>query len=258
MHRPFGSRLSIDQPSLAGSRPKVPRRQATSRNSPALSVLFAIVLAAAPAAATVTIAVDRPLDGDTVVSPVEVRAEATTDAPGAHVTGWQVFADGVTAYGTGGPTSAMAARLPLENGSHEIVVTAQDSSGDSATATLTIVIGVCAGFTVTLESPAGGSETTPVHFAATAASCHRITGFALYADDREIFQQRGARSLDTNLEVPAGTHTIFARAWDTTGAYANSSAVPVEVAPKAPVQPPASRKPPAAQAQPNQAPPPPR
>ncbi len=258
MHRPFGSRLSIDEPSIAGSRPTYPCQQPTSRNAPALCVLFALVLAAAPAAATVTIAVDRPLDGDTVVSPVEVRAEATTDAPGAHVTSWQVFTDGVTAYGTGGPAGAMAARLALENGSHEIVVTAQDSSGDSATATFTIVIGVCAGFTVTLDSPAGGSETSPVHFAANAASCHRITAFALYADDREIFQQRGARSVDTTLEVPAGTHTIFARAWDTTGSYANSSAVPVEVAPKAPAQPPAARKPPEAQAQPNQAKPPPR
>jgi hypothetical protein len=188
------------------------------------------------------------LDGDTVVSPIEVRAEAATDAPGAHVTGWQIFTDGVTAYGTAGPAAGIATRLTLDNGTHEIVVTAQDSSGDSATATLTVVVGVCAGFTVTLDSPAGGSETSPVHFAASAASCHRIAGFALYADDREIFQQRGARSIDTSIEVPAGSHMIFARAWDSTGAYVNSTAVSVEVAPKAPVQPPAARKPPAAQA----------
>jgi hypothetical protein len=220
-----------------------------------LAAAAAVVAAAAPAAATVTLTVDRPLDGDTVVSPVEVRAEATTDAAGAHVTGWQVFADGVTAYGTAGPASSMATRLTLDNGSHEIVVTAQDSSGDSATATFTIAIGVCSGFTVTLDSPAGGSETAPVHFAASAASCHRITGFALYSDDREIFQQRGGRSVDTTIDVPAGNHTIFARAWDTTGAYANSSAVPVEVAPKPAPQPAPARKPPAAQAPATQTPP---
>lgn len=210
-----------------------------------------------PAGATVTLTVERPLDGDILVSPIDVRAEAATDASGARITGWQVFADGVTAYGTAGASASMAARINLDDGAHEIVVTAQDSTGDSATATLEVVIGVCSGFRVTLDAPGGGSETSPVHFAASAASCHRIIGFALYADDREIYAQRGARSVETTLELPAGYHTIFARAWDSTGAYANSSAVPIDVTVPPPPKPPARKPqtPPNGQPAPAQPPP---
>jgi hypothetical protein len=233
-------------------------RTSCNRHRLPFAILVAAGLAAVPAAATVTVTVGRPLDGDTLVSPISVQAEATTDADNAQVISWQVFSDGVTAYGTG-PAPGMAARLNLDKGSHEIVVTAQDSTGDSTSVTLTIVIGTCAGFTVSLDSPAGGSETSPVHFAASASSCHRITGFAFYSDDHEIFNQRGSRSVDTTIELPAGNHTIYARAWDSTGAYVNSSAVPVDVAPPptppTPVKPPPAARTPQAPPAQSQAPP---
>jgi hypothetical protein len=224
-----------------------------------LSVLLTCLLAS-PAAATISLTLDRPLDGDVLVSPVTISAEASTDAPGAQLTNWQVFVDGVTAYGTSGPAGTMTTRLTLGDGAHSIIVTAQDSTGDSATATVTLTIGVCSGFTVSLDSPGGGTETSPVHFAATAASCHRVIGFAIFADDRTIFEQRGLRSVDTSIELQAGTHNIEVRAWDSTGAIAKSTPISIEVEPKPPAKPPAAKTPPAsppAKTQPVPAAPPP-
>jgi hypothetical protein len=206
------------------------------------AVAITALLGSAPAAATITLTIARPLDADVLVSPVTVLAEASTDAPGAQLTGWQVFADGVTAYGTAGPAPSVATKLTLSDGAHVIVITVQDSTGDTATATVSLTIGVCSGFTVSLDSPAGGSEPSPVHFVASAASCHRMVAFALFSDDRQIYEQRGSRSVDTTIDLPAGTHTIAARAWDSTGAYATSTVVSVEVEAK-PVKPPASKAP---------------
>jgi hypothetical protein len=209
------------------------------RSSRQLGIAFLLALglaacAAAPAFAAVIVTVDRPFDGDTLVSPIGVVAEATTDASSAQVTGWQIYLDGVSVYGTPGPASVLNTRLNIANGDHELIVFAWDSTGDYASASLSLTVGNCSGFIVNLDSPAGGSEPTPVHFSASAASCHRITAFALYADNRRIYQQSGPRSVDTSVDLPAGNHTVQARAWDSTGASAASSAIVIDVEAPAP------------------------
>jgi hypothetical protein len=236
----------------------MPRQSRCSRAA-ALAALATLALAlagAVPALATVTVTIGRPLDGDILASPIDVVAAAASSAPGAQVTGWHVYIDGVSAYGTAGPTGALSTRISMDNGEHELIVVAWDSTGDYASATLTLTVGICSGFTVTMDSPAGGTEPSPVHFAANAASCHRITGFVLYADSRSIFEQAGSRSVETSVELPAGNHTVFARAWDSTGASASSSTVAIEVEAKA-IAPPPSHQPPApsAAAPPAQPPP---
>ncbi len=236
-----------------GKEPFMPR--AASRLLLRLAATLALALpAGAPAWAAVTVTIGRPLDGDILASPVGITAQATTDAAGAEVTGWHVYVDGVSAYGTAGPAAAINPHVALANGPHEVVVFAWDSTGDNASATVNVTVGTCSGFTVSLDAPAGGTETAPVHFSASAASCHRITGLAVYADGVRLFAQSGPRSLDTDVDLPAGSHTVMARAWDSTGATASSGNVALEVeapAPAAPARPapspaPGQRKPPAA------------
>jgi hypothetical protein len=208
-------------------------------------------VAAAPAAATVTIAVDRPLEGDVLASPIAVAASATASAGNARVTAWQVYVDGVLAYGTG-PAPAISASVAMDDGDHELIVRAWDSTGDYSSASLTVTIGICSGFTVDLQSPAAGSVSSPVEFAAVASSCHRVTGFAVYVDGSRVYQQPGPRSLDAQIDLPAGHHTVFVRATDSTRATASSDAVPIDVEARPPAPPP--RQP----APPRQPPPPPR
>ncbi|MBV8203017.1 MAG: hypothetical protein JOZ15_20565 [Acidobacteria bacterium] len=223
---------------------------------------------AAPARATVAITIERPLDGDIVASPVTVAASATTDAANARITTWHVYVDGVLAYGTGGPSPAVSASIAMDDGAREVIVRAWDSTGAYESASLTITIGVCSGFTVDLQSPAAGSLSSPVQFAAVASSCHRITGFAVYADGQRIYQQAGATSLDVSLDLAAGHHSVTVRATDSTRATASSDAVPIDVeaaAPAPPTPPPAKpgqRGPPGQPGRqgaprPNQPPPPP-
>jgi len=249
MHRP----LRLHRP-VRPSRPSCSCRRRPSRPSPAaLAVLLALLLGAAagaPALATVTIALDQPLDGDILASPITVNASATTDVGNARVTAWHVYVDGVLAYGTPGPAASISTTLAMDDGSHELIVRAWDSTGYYDSTSLTITIGICSGFTVDLQSPTAGSVLSPVQFAAVASSCHRITGFAVYVDGQRVYQQPGSTSLDTSLDLPAGHYSVAIRATDSTRATASSDTVPIDVEGRAPPAPPA--RPPAKPGQPAQ------
>jgi hypothetical protein len=256
MHRP----LRLDGPAWP-SRPSHSSRPSHPWRLPpaALAALLALLLgtaAVAPALATVTIAIDRPLDGDILASPVTVEASATTDVANARVTAWHVYVDGVLAYGTPGPSASISTTLAMEDGSHELIVRAWDSTGYYDSTSVTITIGICSGFTVDLQSPVAGSVLSPVQFAAVASSCHRITGFAVYIDGQRVYQQPGATSLDTSLDLPAGHYSVAVRATDSTRATASSDTVPIDVespVPPAPARPPAKPVQPAKPGQPRPA-----
>ncbi|HEV3459115.1 MAG TPA: hypothetical protein VHG32_21390 [Thermoanaerobaculia bacterium] len=216
--------------------PGAPRAPRALLPPGALAALLALVFgasAAASARATVAIAVERPLDGDILASPVTIAAAATTDVANARVTSWHIYVDGVLAYGTAGPSPAMSTSVSMDDGNHEVIVRAWDSSGYYDSVSLTVTIGVCSGFTVDLQSPVAGSVSSPVQFAAVASSCHRVTGFAVYADGQRIYQQPGESSLDVSLDLPAGHHSVAVRATDATRATASSDSVPIDVEAKA-------------------------
>ncbi len=256
---PAGRERAMEHgPSHSDRRQPAPRRRPrpplAARSPAGLAALLALAFggwAVAPAEATVAIAVERPLDGDVVASPVTIAASATTDVARGRVTAWHVYVDGVLAFGTAGPTPAISTSVNMDDGNHEVIVRAWDSSGYYDSASLTVTIGVCSGFTVDLQSPAAGGVTSPVQFAAVASSCHRITGFAVYADGQRLYQQPGATSLDVTLDLPAGHHSVAVRATDVTRAIATSDAVPIDVE-----APPAAPPPPAKPGQPGQPAPP--
>jgi hypothetical protein len=255
LHRP----LRLHYPAWP-SRPSQPSRPSRLPRLPpaALAALLALLLgtaAVAPALATVAITVDRPLDDDILASPITVAASATTNVANARVTAWHVYVDGVLAYGTQGPTSSISTTLAMDDGSHELILRAWDSTGYYDSTSVTITIGICSGFTVDLQSPVAGSVLSPVQFAAVASGCHRITGFAVYVDGQRVYQQPGSTSLDTSLDLPAGHYSVAVRATDATRATASSDSVPIDVespVPPAPARPPAKPAKPVQPAKPGQ------
>jgi hypothetical protein len=71
---------------------------------------------------------------------------------------------------------------------------------------------------VSLQSPslsAGQTTnlTSPIHVEATAEDTLTITGYVVYVDYENVYQNFST-SLDAWITLPAGSHTIFVKAWD--------------------------------------------
>jgi len=71
---------------------------------------------------------------------------------------------------------------------------------------------------ISVQSPNLISSTTtnvtsPVHFEATAEDSLDITGYVVYVDNRNAFQNF-SRSLDAWVVLAPGPHTVFIKAWD--------------------------------------------
>src|SRR5260370_16876985 len=104
------------------------------------------------------------MDGAIRATPITVVASSTTDVANARVTSWHVYVDGVLAYGSAGPTSAISTTLAMDGGSHELIVRAWDSTGYYDSTSLTITIRICSGFPLTLHSPSSARTPSPAHF----------------------------------------------------------------------------------------------
>ena len=71
---------------------------------------------------------------------------------------------------------------------------------------------------VTVCSPTTGStNASPVHFTAAAKSSNPITAMRIYVDSVSAYLVNAA-SLNTNLSMSAGTHSVTVQAWDSNGA----------------------------------------
>ena len=81
---------------------------------------------------------------------------------------------------------------------------------------------------VSVSSPSPGSTTSsPVHFIASASGAAPITAITIYVDNNIAFTVNAA-SLNTNVSMGNGSHSISVQAWDTHGAvYVNKFTVSV-------------------------------
>jgi hypothetical protein len=73
------------------------------------------------------------------------------------------------------------------------------------------------------------SVTTPIHFAATADSDLKITGYVVYIDGNNVF-----RNFSPSLEAwvvlpPGGTHSLFITAWDSSGNHLSTATYSINV-----------------------------
>jgi hypothetical protein len=97
---------------------------------------------------------------------------------------------------------------------------------------------------ISVVSPVLGTEntiavTSPVHFAATAESDLRITGYVIYIDNQNVYQNFSP-ALDTwVLLAPGGSHSLYIKAWDSGGSLLSTAVYSIDVIGMSPPIPPA-------------------
>jgi hypothetical protein len=161
-----------------------------------------------------TVTVSTPANGATVNSPTTIAASATS---GSTITGWHIYVDGTDQF-SAGQVNSINASIAMSVGTHTVIVRAWDSTGAFGDQTLTL--NVVNGVTVTVSTPANGATvSSPVPIAASATSAHTITGWHIYVDSADSYSAGQVSSINTNVTMSAGTHTVIVRAWDSTGAY---------------------------------------
>src|SRR5438309_3350318 len=73
---------------------------------------------------------------------------------------------------------------------------------------------------VSVSSPSSGSTVgSPVHFVAQAtpaSSSTPITSMRIYVDNASVYVA-AAKSIDTNVTIANGSHTVTVQAWDSAG-----------------------------------------
>lgn len=96
--------------------------------------------------------------------------------------------------------------------------------------------------TVSLQAPgvsedSAASLTSPVHFQATAESDLDITGYVIYVDSQNVYQNFSPL-LDAWVVLGPGTHSLYVKAWDSSGALASTATYWIDVTNFAPPTPP--------------------
>jgi hypothetical protein len=175
--------------------------------------------------ARLQVSVQSPTVGAALGSPVHFQATATSPSP---ITGFVVYANDQIVYQTKSPS--LNASVALNAGTYSIYMRAWDSTGAYGTSPpFLITVGPSGSVQVTVQYPVAGiTLVSPVRFAATAASAHPITRFAVYANSRNIYQTNSS-SLNANVALPVGIYSINVRAWDSSGASGTSAAFSVTV-----------------------------
>ena len=167
--------------------------------------------------------VSSPANGSTMTSPVPIDASAYA-SPGHSITGWVVYVDNVNVY-SAGPVTSINPHVNMSTGHHTVIVRAWDTSGNYGDQTLGITVNTSKP-TVTIATPSNNSNVgSPVNLqaSATPSSGQKITGWWVYVDGKGVYNVNGVSSINTNLTMSPGTHTIDARAWDTSGNFGDET-----------------------------------
>ena len=105
--------------------------------------------------------------------------------------------------------------MSASTGTHTLLIRAWDSSGAFGDQTFSVDVQKVA---VNISTPAdGASVTSPVSVEAGASSANAITGWQIYIDGASWFGQNDGNTVNANLGMTPGAHTVLVRAWDSTG-----------------------------------------
>ncbi len=152
-----------------------------------------------------------PKPGSTVPSPAHVIANAVAPKP---IVTMQVYVDNKLV--SSAKTSAIEAAVPLSTGSHNIVVKAWDSAGQSYMKAETV--SAVPGVQFSIGTPSYWVS-NPVPFSASAtSSLNPMVAMQLYIDGK-LSYGTATSSLRTSLALSSGTHQIIYQAWDSKGNY---------------------------------------
>ncbi|HVN18555.1 MAG TPA: alkaline phosphatase family protein [Dongiaceae bacterium] len=170
-----------------------------------------------------TVTVSEPVNGSSMGSPVTIQASATASS-GHSITGWWIYVDSVGVY-NGGATTTINPSVSMSTGTHTVLVRAWDTSGNYGDQTLTITVNTSKP-TVSISKPSNNSSMgSPVNLqaSATPSSGQSITGWWVYVDSLGVYNPGAVKSINTNLTMSKGTHTVLVRAWDTSGNYGDET-----------------------------------
>jgi hypothetical protein len=77
---------------------------------------------------------------------------------------------------------------------------------------------------VNVTTPANSAwVNSPVNIQAVASSGHVVTGWIIYVDGVSAFAQEKRSSINANLMISPGAHSVVVRAWDSTSAYGDQT-----------------------------------
>jgi len=165
------------------------------------------------------VAVSTPWPSSNVISPITIKASATPTSKNS-ITGWWVYLDGVGKY-QGGAAGSVTANVSASTGTHTVLVRAWDSSGAYGDQTFTVDVKSVA---VNISSPlTAAAVTSPANIVASASSAHSIASWNIYVDSVSSYVQNYGSSINANLALSPGTHSVLVRAWDSTGAYGDET-----------------------------------
>ena len=165
------------------------------------------------------VTVSTPDNGASVISPINIQASATPTG-GRSISGWYVYLDGVAAYHVSG-VSSIHANINASSGPHTVLVRAWDTSGAFGDQSLSLNVQTVA---VNISTPANGATvSSPVNVQATASSSQKITGWYIYVDSQAVYNQPNGGSVNADIALTSGTHTMMVRAWNSTGAFGDQT-----------------------------------
>lgn len=185
-----------------------------------------LILLTFTAPAFATVVVSTPSNGQTVGSPAQFVASASTTTCSYGVAAMGVYVNNSLKYvGTG---SSLNTPISLSPGTYNAVVQEWDNCGGSTYAQMAINVTSQTG--VFVSSPANNSTvSSAASFAATAASgCPQgVASMGIYVDNGLAYVAGGAK-LNTQLNLAGGTHKAVVQEWDYCGG-ASSTQVNINV-----------------------------
>jgi phosphatidylinositol-3-phosphatase len=165
------------------------------------------------------VAISTPPPSSNVISPINLHASATP-TKGRTITGWYVYLDEVPVY-QAGAVSTIQTNINAGVGSHAVLVRAWDSSGAYGDQVVTPKVYPVA---VNISNPLNdASVSSPVNIQAAASSANTITGWVVYIDSINAYEQNNGGPINVNLPMGFGWHDVLVRAWDSTGAYGDQT-----------------------------------
>jgi len=160
-------------------------------------------------AATAPVTLSQPADGSSITSEVHVVASENTTRT---ATSMQIYLDS-TLVNTTYNVDSLDTYVNAGCGAHKITVKAWYADGTNNPTAVNVT--VIRSNLVTTPAP-GASLTSPVHVVSTSCSDHTVTATQIYLDN-VLKTQTSTSSLDQSIAMPAGSHCIVGKGWDSAG-----------------------------------------
>ena len=169
------------------------------------------------------VVISSPADDESVNSPFTLDASAIP-TKGHKISGWYVYVDGTAAYHVSNVDS-ISPSLKAGNGNHVVTARAWDTSGAFGDQTISISVGSTEPI-VRLSTPANGANLgSPVNIIAAGSPTpgHSVSGWWIYVDGVPTYNAHATNSINANVPMSIGKHSVLTRVWDNSGAFGDQT-----------------------------------